>query len=226
MRDIHRIEAESTGSVLMARLIEDDGFARIAHPQSGAEVHPHPHCNRELRRPTGLRLHLQRQRHVKHAIRWFRREDDAALAPRPSRQAWVASRIARSGKHGRGQTIEDDQRDAHNEAMNALVAAAQTRETWAILDRGRSDEERAIVLMENEHVKGWCFTDATVSRYDEIPELVELKNGSATADAIAARPPRARGRETGLKSSSPLTGHKKRPLGAVFSSFVRQGLSS
>ena len=54
----------------------------------------------------------------------------------------------------------------------------------AILDRGRSDEEQAIVLMENEHVKGWCFTDATVSRFDEIPELVELKNGSATADAI------------------------------------------
>ena len=31
---------------------------------------------------------------------------------------------------------------------------------------------------------GNCFTDATVSRFDEIPELVELKNGSATADAI------------------------------------------
>ena len=68
--------------------------------------------------------------------------------------------------------------------MNALINAAQTRETWAILDRGRSEEERTIVLMENEHVKGWCFTDATVSRFDEISELVELKNGSATADAI------------------------------------------
>ena len=33
--------------------------------------------------------------------------------------------------------------------------------------------------MENEHVKGWCFTDETVSRFDEILELVELKNGSA-----------------------------------------------
>jgi hypothetical protein len=88
------------------------------------------------------------------------------------------------GSDGRGQTIEDDQRDAHNEAMNALIEAAQTREAWAIMDRGRSDDERALVLMENEHVKGWCFTNATVSRFDEIPELVELKNGSATADAI------------------------------------------
>jgi hypothetical protein len=38
--------------------------------------------------------------------------------------------------------------------------------------------------MENEHVKGWCFTDQTVSRFEEIGELIDLKTGSATADAI------------------------------------------
>ena len=187
LRDIHRIEAESTGSVLMARLIEDE-LIRTHWP-----IHNRAQKSIPIRTAIVsytdqrgfMRLHLQRQRHVKHAIRWFRREDDA--------RTWLHAQAVLHGLHsellglgsdGRGQTIEDDQRDAHNEAMNALIEAAQTREAWAILDHGRSDEERAIVLMENEHVKGWCFTDATVSRFDEIPELVELKNGSATADAI------------------------------------------
>ena len=52
------------------------------------------------------------------------------------------------------------------------------------MDRGRTADERAVILMENEHVKGWCYTDSAVSRFNEIPELIELKNGSATADAI------------------------------------------
>ncbi len=187
LRDIHRIEAESTGSVLMARLIEDE-LIRTHWP-----IHNRAQKSIPIRTAIVsytdqrgfMRLHLQRQRHVKHAIRWFRREDDA--------RAWLHAQAVQHGLHpellglgsdGRGQSIEDGHRDAHNEAMNALIEAAQTCEAWAILDRGRYDEERAIVLMENEHVKGWCFTDETVSRFDEIPELVELKNGSATADAI------------------------------------------
>lgn len=187
LRDIHSIDAESTGSVLMARLIEDE-LIRTHWP-----IHNRAQKSIPLR--TAIvsytdqrgfkRLHLQRQRHVKHAIRWFRREEDA--------REWLHSQAALHGlqpellglgSDGRGQPIANDQCDTHNEAMNALICAAQTSETWAIIDRGRTAEERAIVWMENEHVKGWCFTEATVSRFDEIPELVELKHGSATADAI------------------------------------------
>ena len=72
-----------------------------------------------------MRLHLQRQRHVaRHRCSAGRRR--ARLAARPSRPAWAPSELLGLGSDGRGQTIEDDQRDAHNEAMNALIEAAQT----------------------------------------------------------------------------------------------------
>ena len=187
LRDIYCIKAESCGSVLMARLIEDE-LIRIHWPI-------HNRAQKSIPIRTAIvsytdqrgfkRLHLQRQRHSKHAIRWFRREDDA--------RAWLHAQavlhklqpeLLGLGSDGRSQSIGEDRRTAHNKAMHTIIDAAQTRETWAIVDRGRTPEERAIVLMENEQVKGRCYTDATVKRFDEISELIELKNGSATADAI------------------------------------------
>lgn len=187
LRDIYRIEGESTGSVLMARLIEDE-LIRTHWPI-------HNRAQKSIPVRTAIvaytdqrgynRLHLQRQRNVKHAIRWFRKEDEA--------RAWLhAQAIAHNlhpellglGSDGRTSIVESADKDHHNAAVHQLIEAAKAHEIWAIVDRGRTPDERAVVLMENEHVKGWCFTDQTVSRFEEIEELVELKNGSATADAI------------------------------------------
>lgn len=187
LRDIYRIEGEATGSVLMARLIEDE-LIRTHWPI-------HNHAQKSIPVRTALvaytdqrglmRLHLQRQRNVKHAIRWFRKEEEA--------RAWLHAQAEAFGLHpellglgsdGRTSVDEPSDKHRHNAAVDQLIEAAKSHESWAIVDRGRTIEERAVILMENEHVKGWCFTDQTVSHFDQIEDLVDLKNGSATADAI------------------------------------------
>ena len=187
MRDIYRIEGETTGSVLMARLIEDE-LIRIHWPI-------HNRAQKSIPVRTALvaytdqrgftRLHLQRQRNVKHAIRWFRKEEEA--------RAWLYAQavafdlqpeLLGLGSDGRTSVHEPSDKHLHNAAVDRLIEAAKSHESWAIVDRGRTNEERAVILMENEHVKGWCFTDQTVSHFDQIEDLIDLKNGSATADAI------------------------------------------
>ena len=187
LRDIHRIEGEVTGSVLMARLIEDE-LIRTHWPI-------HNRAQKSIPIRTAIvaytdqrgfqRLHLQRQRHIKHAIRWFRKEDEA--------RAWLHAQalafelnpeLLGLGSDGRTPVDDSANQERHNAAVQKLIDAAKVQSVWAIVDRGRTSDERAVVLMENEHVKGWCFTDQTVSRFEEIEELIDLKTGSATADAI------------------------------------------
>ena len=157
LRDIYRIEGETTGSVLMARLIEDE-LIRIHWPI-------HNRAQKSIPVRTALvaytdqrgftRLHLQRQRNVKHAIRWFRKEEEA--------RAWLYAQavafdlqpeLLGLGSDGRTSVHEPSDKHFHNAAVDRLIEAAKSHESWAIVDRGRTND------------------------------LIDLKNGSATADAI------------------------------------------
>jgi hypothetical protein len=64
-----------------------------------------------------------------------------------------------------------------------MVSARQS-ERFAIIERGRSNQESAVVLVENSSVYGWCFTEETIERFDQLDSIVPLKPGSATSDAI------------------------------------------
>ncbi|MBT6163321.1 MAG: hypothetical protein HOH92_06445, partial [Crocinitomicaceae bacterium] len=33
-------------------------------------------------------------------------------------------------------------------------------------------------------VYGWCYTEETIERFDQLEEIVPMKSGSATSDAI------------------------------------------
>ncbi|MGA0846964.1 MAG: exonuclease domain-containing protein, partial [Luteolibacter sp.] len=140
LRDIYRIEGESTGSVLMARLIEDELIRPHwpIHNRAQKSIPTRVAILSYIDQRGFIRFHLQRQRHVKHAIRWFRREDDA--------RQWLHTCAAELnldpellglGSDGTGKTIPEEMRDAHNLAMESLIQRAQQRETWAIVDKGR-----------------------------------------------------------------------------------------
>jgi len=132
-----------------------------------------------------IRFHLQRQRHVKHAIRWFRREDDARLWLHTcATEMNLEPELLGLGSDGKGNSIPESIRDAHNLAMESLIQRARQREKWAIVDKGRDADEFAVILMENGNVKGWGYTSDTVERFDQIEDLITLKSGSATSDAI------------------------------------------
>jgi len=187
LRDIHSIEGESTGSVLMARLIEDE-LIRTHWP-----IHNRAQKSIPMRiailsytdQRGFIRFHLQRQRHVKHAIRWFRREDDARLWLHTcATEMNLEPELLGLGSDGKGNSIPESIRDAHNLAMESLIQRARQREKWAIVDKGRDADEFAVILMENGNVKGWGYTSDTVERFDQIEDLITLKSGSATSDAI------------------------------------------
>jgi len=187
LRDIYRIEGESTGSVLMARLIEDELIRTHwpIHNRAQKSIPMRIAILSYIDQRGFMRFHLQRQRHVKHAIRWFRREDDA--------RQWLHTCAAELnlepellglGSDGAGKTIPEEMREAHNLGMESLIQRAQQRETWAIVDKGREAHEFAVILLENDSVKGWGYTSDPVERFDQIEDRITLKSGSATSDAI------------------------------------------
>ncbi len=187
LRDIYHIEGEATGSVLMARLLEDELIRKHwpIHNRAQKSIPVRTAIVPYMDQRGFSRFHLQRQRHVKHAIRWFRREDDArAWLHRCADEFNLAPELLGLGSDGHGGTVPDEARDAHNASMQKLMNHAQHREHWAIVDRGREEDEQAVVLMEGEHVKGWAFTNETVEHFEEIELLVDPKASSATSDAI------------------------------------------
>jgi hypothetical protein len=132
-----------------------------------------------------MRFHLQRQRHVKHAIRWFRREDDARQWLHTcASELNLEPELLGLGSDGAGKTIPEEMREAHNLGMESLIQRAQQRESWAIVDKGREAHEFAVILLENGSVKGWGYTSDPVERFDQIEDRITLKSGSATSDAI------------------------------------------
>lgn len=187
LRDVHRIEGEATGSVLMARLIEDE-LIRMHWPI-------HNRAQKSIPMLTALiaytdqrgfmRLSLQRQKHTKHAIRSFRNAEDArAWLHQCAKEYGIAPELLGLGSDGRSDGVPESERAHHNAAVERLIRKAQQSDRWAIVDRGREADEWAVVLMENDQVKGWGFTSETVAHFDQLVELVPLKSSSATSDAI------------------------------------------
>lgn len=187
LRDIYRIQCEPTGSALMARLIEDESIRKHwpIHNRAQKSVPIRIALVSYLDQRGAMRLHLKRQRNNMHAIRWFRKEEDA--------RAWLHSMAAKHelnpellglGSDGRPTTFSNSDIERHNDIMNELMREARTISEWAIIDRGRTPEEYAVVLMENEQVKGWGYSDDVVSRFEQIHEIVDIKSSSATCDAI------------------------------------------
>jgi len=187
LRDIYHFEGEATGSVLMARLLEDELIRAHwpIHNRAQKSIPVRTAIVPYMDQRGFTRFHLQRQRHTKHAIRWFRREDDArAWLHRCAIEFDLSPELLGLGSDGRSQPVPDEARYDHNASMQKLMHHAQQQENWAIVDRGREEGEYAVVLMEGDHVKGWAYTQETVERFEQIEALINPKTGSSTSDAI------------------------------------------
>lgn len=189
LRDIHRIEAEETGSALLARLLEDE-LIRKHWPL-------HNRAQKSVAMRTAIipytdqkgfnRFHLKRQRHIKQAMRWFYRDEDArAWLHRHAREQNLDPELLGLGSDGRisDRDNSDESIAQHNEGITAILLAARQSERMAIIEKGRNHHESAVILVENGVVHGWCYTEETIERFDQLEEIVPMKSGSATSDAI------------------------------------------
>tara|TARA_Y100000385_G_C12757811_1_gene493789 strand:+ start:175 stop:621 length:447 start_codon:yes stop_codon:yes gene_type:complete len=127
---------------------------------------------------------MRQQRHSRDSIRCFFKPADAT--------AWLHSCARRyqldpellglgtdGSKSHRTQTLS-----FHNQGVAKILEEIADSECYAILEKGRNNEEKAIILVENGSLKGWAFTENTVHHFDEIEELIHRKKGSSTTDAI------------------------------------------
>lgn len=189
LRDIYSIEAEESGSVLLARLLEDE-LIRKHWP-----IHNRAQKSVAMRTAIILytdqkgfnRFHLKRQRHVKQAIRWFYKDEDArSWLHNCARTHKLNAELLGLGSDGR-EPVRNDSGEAvaaHNKGISAILQSARQSERVAIIEKGRCNQESALVLVENGIVYGWCFTEDTIERFDQLDEIVPLKPGSSTSDAI------------------------------------------
>lgn len=189
LRDIHHIECEPTGSVLIARLLEDElirtlwpihNRAQKSVPMRTAIIPYYDQMGRQ-------RFHLRRQRHVKQAIRWFYRDEEA--------RQWINDcafehnldlELLGLGSDGRESDKDwtNDEIELHNLSMKAIILRCQEISRYAIIERGRTPDEVAVIWVQNDRVMGWGYTDETIERFDQLEDIVPIKSGSATTDAI------------------------------------------
>ena len=86
----------------------------------------------------------------------------------------------------------------------------------ALVEKGRNHQESAVVLVENGVVYGWCYTEETIERFDQLDEIIPMKPGSATSDAIVQHA--LQERNAGKRSFQVWneTATKKPPEGGLF----------
>lgn len=186
LRDTYKIEAESTGSTLIARLLEDElirenwpihNRAQKSIPMRTAIV---PYTDR-----LGYtRLSLRQQRHTRDAVRCFFRAEDAKSWLHANAQEFqLDPELLGLGTDG-AQAQRSQTADFHNRALQEILDRCAQNEHFAIIENGRSPQEKAVILIENGSLKGWGFTEQSISHFEEIEHLIELKKGSSTTDAI------------------------------------------
>ncbi len=186
LRDTYKIEAESTGSTLIARLLEDElirenwpihNRAQKSIPMRTAIV---PYTDR-----LGYtRLSLRQQRHTRDAVRCFFRAEDAKSWLHANAQEFqLDPELLGLGTDG-AQAQRSQTADFHNHALQEILDRCAQNEHFAIIENGRSPQEKAVILIENGSLKGWGFTEQSISHFEEIEHLIELKKGSSTTDAI------------------------------------------
>lgn len=189
LRDIYSIESEKTGSVLLARLLEDELIRKHwpIHNRAQKSVAMRTAIIPYTDQKGYNRFHLKRQRHVKQALRWFYKDEDArAWLHKCARLHELDAALLGLGSNGRETERQDSEESvkSHNNGVAAIMVSARQSERFAIIERGRSNHESAVVLVENSIVYGWCFTEETIERFDQLDAIVPLKPGSATSDAI------------------------------------------
>jgi hypothetical protein len=133
------------------------------------------------------RFHLKRQRHIKQAMRWFYRDEDARTwLHGQARKHELNPELLGLGSDGRA-TERDDSTESvlsHNQGVQALTEAARHAQRIAIVEKGRNHLESAVILVDRGVVQGWCYTEESIERFEQIDEIVPIKSGSATSDAI------------------------------------------
>lgn len=186
LRDTYRIEAEPTGSTLLARLLEDEliranwpihNRAQKSIPMRTALI---PYTDRRGYR----RLSMRQQRHKRDAIRcFFKIEDAKSWLHTCARKHQLDPELLGLGSDGIPgkctQTVE-----FHNLAMEQIISNVAITERFAIVEEGRHPGEKAVVLVENGSLKGWAFTENPVDYFEAIEPLIVRKKGSSTTDAI------------------------------------------
>ena len=171
LRDIHRIEAEETGSVLLARLLEDELIRKHwpIHNRAQKSVAMRTAIIPYTDQKGFNRFHLKRQRHIKQAVRWFYRDDDA--------RSWLHSQSTRASEVdpellGLGQTdgrtlLGDDSTASHCSATTKAFTAIMNERRKSIRAHrhssnkaARHHQESAIILgRDHGIVQGWCYTE-------------------------------------------------------------------
>jgi len=189
LRDIHRIEAEETGSVLLARLLEDELIRKHwpIHNRAQKSVAMRTAIIPYTDQKGFNRFHLKRQRNIKQAMRWFYRDEDArSWLHSQAREYEIDPELLGLGSDGRS-TVRDDSKAAiasHNQGVQAIEQAAKQSERITIIEQGRHHQESAIILVNHGIVQGWCYTEESIERFEQLEDLVPIKPGSATSDAI------------------------------------------
>jgi DNA polymerase III subunit epsilon len=186
LRDTYQIIGEATGSVLMARLLEDDLIRQHwpVHNRAQKSVPMRTAVQLYTDRLGYQRFLLKRQRHGQNAIRsFFKGEEAKEWLHACAREHQLDTDLLGLGTDGVAVT-RTQSKEVHNSAMEVILAEAQKIRRLAIIAPGRSENEAAVVLIEQGSVVGWGFTEETIERFDSIEYLVEAKKGSGTTDAI------------------------------------------
>jgi DNA polymerase-3 subunit epsilon len=187
LRDIHRIEADSTGSVLLARLWEDVLIRRHwpAHNRAQKQPIQRTWIVRYLDRAGYIRLAAVRRRPAEQPLRFFHHPSSA--------REWLYSLVQR-GVHpallglGDDGTADWPAPAAHGSVLEAALAADSAGRLGqsVLVEPGRSTEEVGLVLLESGGFAGMgfvpqadfeCDPDGALARIERLP-------GSTTTDAI------------------------------------------
>lgn len=186
LRDTYRIEGEGTGSTLIARLLEDE-LIRSNWPI-------HNRAQKSIPMRTAIvtytdrlgyhRISMRQQRHNRDAIRcFFKLADATSWLHSCARKHQLDPELLGLGTDGsqgqRTQTSHD-----HNNAFQQILKEIEDSECYAIVEKGRHDAEKALVLVENGSLKGWGYTEESIQHFEEIEGLIDRKKGSSTTDAI------------------------------------------
>ena len=192
LRDIYSIEAEETGSALLARLREDELIRKHwpIHNRAQKSVAMRTAIIPYTDQKGFNRFHLKRQRHIKQAMRWFYRDEDARTwLHGQARKHELDPELLGLGSDGRATERDDSSESvrSHNQGIEELTKAARHSQRVAIIEKGRNHHESAVILVDRGVVQGWCYTEESIERFEQLDEIVPTKAGSATSDAIVQR---------------------------------------
>jgi len=187
LRDIHRIEADPTGSVLLARLLEDVLIRKHWPAHNRAQKHPiqRTWIVRYVDRAGYHRLAAVRRRPADPPLRVFHHPSSA--------REWLYS-LVRRGVHPALLGLGDDGTsdwpavEMHLHLLETALAADAAGRTGAsvLVEAGRTDTEVGLVLLESGGFAGLGFVARDVFEHDleAALEHIERLPGSTTTDAI------------------------------------------